>query len=58
MITIYELSAGTLLILNKAVRWAAAGLFFIAAMGIAIIHAGWVGSWVSTARVGWNTACV
>ncbi len=40
MITIYELSAGTLLILNKATRWAAAGLFFIAAMGIVIIHAG------------------
>jgi putative oxidoreductase len=40
MITIYELSAGTLLILNKGVRWAAAGLFFIAAMGIVIIHAG------------------
>ena len=40
LITIYELGAGTLLILNKAVRWAAAGLFFIAAMGIVIIHAG------------------
>ncbi len=43
LISIYELSAGTLLILNKGVRWAAAGLFFIATMGIVIIHArlGW-----------------
>lgn len=43
LISVYELGAGTLLILNKGVRWAAAGLFFIAAMGIIIIHArlGW-----------------
>jgi putative oxidoreductase len=42
-ITVYEISAGTLLILGKWVRWCAAGLFFIAAMGIVIIHAqlGW-----------------
>jgi putative oxidoreductase len=40
LITAYELSAGTLLILGKWVRWCAAGLFFIAAMGIVIIHAG------------------
>ena len=43
LISVYELGAGTLLILNKGARWAAAGLFFIAAMGIVIIHArlGW-----------------
>lgn len=43
LISVYELGAGTLLILNKGARWAAAGLFFIAAMGIIIIHArlGW-----------------
>ncbi len=40
LISIYELSAGALMILNKGVRWAAAGLFFIAGMGIVIIHAG------------------
>jgi putative oxidoreductase len=43
MITIYEITAGTLMILGKWVRWCAAGLFFIAAMGVIIIHArlGW-----------------
>ncbi len=43
MITVYEITAGTLMILGKWVRWCAAGLFFIAAMGIVIIHAqlGW-----------------
>jgi putative oxidoreductase len=43
MITIYEITAGTLMIFGKWVRWCAAGLFFIAAMGIVIIHAqlGW-----------------
>jgi putative oxidoreductase len=38
LITLFELSAGTLMILGKWVRWCAAGLFFIAAMGIVIIH--------------------
>jgi putative oxidoreductase len=43
MITVYEITAGTLMIFGKWVRWCAAGLFFIAAMGIVIIHAklGW-----------------
>jgi putative oxidoreductase len=43
MITIYEITAGTLMIFGKWVRWCAAGLFFIAGMGIVIIHAqlGW-----------------
>lgn len=42
-ITAYEITAGTLLILNRKVRWAALGLFFIALMGIVIIHVhrGW-----------------
>jgi putative oxidoreductase len=40
LVTVYELSAGTLMVLGKWVRWCAAGLFFIAAMGIVIIHAG------------------
>jgi putative oxidoreductase len=40
---VYEITAGTLMIFGKWVRWCAAGLFFIAAMGIVIIHAklGW-----------------
>jgi putative oxidoreductase len=38
LITVLELSAGSLMILGKWVRWCAAGLFFIAAMGIVIIH--------------------
>lgn len=38
LITLFELGAGTLMILGKGVRWCAAGLFFIAAMGIVIIH--------------------
>jgi putative oxidoreductase len=43
MITVYEITAGTLMMFGKWVRWCAAGLFFIAAMGIVIIHAqlGW-----------------
>jgi putative oxidoreductase len=43
MITVYEITAGTLMILGKWVRWCAAGLFFIVGMGIVIIHAqlGW-----------------
>lgn len=43
IITVYEIIAGTLMIFGKWVRWCAAGLFFIAAMGIVIIHAqlGW-----------------
>ena len=40
MISVYEITAGTLMIFGKWVRWCAAGLFFIAAMGIVIIHAG------------------
>jgi putative oxidoreductase len=42
-ITALEIVCGTLLILNQYTRWAAAGLFFIAFMGIVIIHAklGW-----------------
>jgi putative oxidoreductase len=42
-ITLLELVCGTLLICNRYVRWAAAGLFFVAFMGIVIIHAplGW-----------------
>jgi len=37
-ITFYELGAGTLLLLNKGVRWAASGLAVIAAVGIYLIH--------------------
>ena len=37
-ITCYELCAGTLLLLNKGVRWAASGLAVIAAVGIYLIH--------------------
>ena len=37
-ITTYEICAGTLLVLNRGVRWAASGLAVIAAVGIAIIH--------------------
>lgn len=48
-ITLYELSAGTMMILGKWVRWAATDLFFIATMGVVIIHAqrGWFvgGAW-------------
>jgi putative oxidoreductase len=38
LITLFEISAGSLMILGLWVRWCAAGLFFIAAMGIVIIH--------------------
>ncbi len=43
LITIYEIIAGLLLILNRYVRVAATGLFAIAAVGIALIHVhiGW-----------------
>lgn len=37
-ITSYELIAGTLMALGWRARWMALGLFFIAAMGIVIIH--------------------
>jgi putative oxidoreductase len=37
-ITLYELIAGTLMALGRQVRWAATGLFTIAAVGIVIIH--------------------
>ena len=37
-ITVYELGAGSLLILNRGVRWAASGLAVIAAVGIYLIH--------------------
>lgn len=37
-ITAYEICAGTLIVLNRGVRWAASGLAVIAAVGIAIIH--------------------
>ena len=37
-ITAYELSAGTLLLLNRGVRWAASGLAVIVAVGIYLIH--------------------
>ncbi len=42
-ITVYELIGGSLMILGWRTRWCAAGLAFIAAMGIVIIHAqlGW-----------------
>lgn len=42
-ITLYELVGGTLMALGWRARWMALGLFFIAAMGIVIIHArlGW-----------------
>jgi putative oxidoreductase len=42
-ITLYELIAGTLMALGWRARWMALGLFFIAGMGIVIIHArlGW-----------------
>lgn len=42
-ITAYELIGGTLMALGWRVRWMALGLFFIAGMGIAIVHAplGW-----------------
>lgn len=37
-ITAYELGAGTLLLLDRGVRWAATGLAVIAATGIWLIH--------------------
>ena len=37
-ITGYELGAGSLLILNRGVRWAASGLAVIVAVGIWLIH--------------------
>lgn len=37
-ITFYELAAGSLLILNRGVRWAASGLAVIVAVGIGLIH--------------------
>ena len=37
-ITVVELVAGTMLILNRQVRWAATALFAIAATGIVLIH--------------------
>ena len=37
-ITCYELAAGSLLILNRGVRWAASGLAVIVAVGIGLIH--------------------
>ena len=37
-ITFYELGAGSLLILNRGVRWAASGLAVIVAVGIVLIH--------------------
>lgn len=42
-ITAYELGAGSLLLLNRGVRWAASGLAVIVAVGIWLIHrhAGW-----------------
>ena len=43
LISIYELAAGLLIMLGIRVRWFAAGLIFIATMGIVLIHAanGW-----------------
>jgi putative oxidoreductase len=38
IISLYELCAGALLILNRGVRWAASGLAMIAAVGIWLIH--------------------
>ena len=42
-ITVFELAGGTLMALGWRARWMALGLFFIALMGIVIIHAqlGW-----------------
>lgn len=42
-ISVYELTAGTLMALGRWVKWMASGLAFIAAMGIVLIHAerGW-----------------
>ena len=37
-ITVYELGAGSLLIVNRGVRWAASGLAAIVAVGIWLIH--------------------
>ena len=37
-ITVYELVAGSLLIVNRGVRWAASGLALIVAVGIWLIH--------------------
>ena len=37
-ITFYELGAGSLLILDRGVRWAASGLAVIVAVGIWLIH--------------------
>ena len=37
-ITFYELAAGSLLLLNRCVRWAASGLAVIVAVGIWLIH--------------------
>ena len=37
-ITVYELGAGSLLIVNRGVRWAASGLALIVAVGIWLIH--------------------
>ena len=42
-ITLYELTAGTLLVLNLGVRWAASGLAVIAGVGILLIH--WKNGW-------------
>ena len=43
LISIYELAAGLLIMVGIRVRWFAAGLIFIATMGIVLIHAanGW-----------------
>ncbi len=43
LITIYEISAGTMIALGRHVRVLSAGLIFVAAMGIVIVHAqqGW-----------------
>ena len=38
LITLFEIGSGSLMIFGYWVRWCAAGLFFIAAMGIVIIH--------------------
>ena len=37
-ITAYELAAGSLLLLDRGVRWAASGLALIVAVGIGLIH--------------------
>ncbi len=38
LISLYELIAGSLMMLGFAAKWMAAGLFFIAFMGIVLIH--------------------